>query len=42
MVNQLNILDSETYTGISPIADDPSFIVIEDLTDEDAPRVTYA
>ena len=41
MVNQLNILDSETYTGISPIADDPSFIVIEDLTDEDAPRVSY-
>ena len=41
MLNQLNILDSETYTGISPIADDPSFIVIEDLTDEDAPRVSY-
>ena len=42
MVNQINIMDPETYTGISPIADDPSFIVIEDLTDEDAPRVTYA
>ena len=41
MVNQLNILDPETYTGLTPIADDPSFIVIEDLTDEDAPRVNY-
>ena len=41
MVNQLNILDTTVYTGISPIADDPSFIVIEDLTDEDAPRVNY-
>jgi hypothetical protein len=41
MVNQLNILDLDTYTGISPIADDPTFIVIEDLTDEDAPRVNY-
>jgi hypothetical protein len=41
MVNQLNILDAATYAGLSPIADDPSFIVIEDLTDEDAPRVNY-
>jgi hypothetical protein len=24
MVNQLNILDADTYTGLSPIADDPS------------------
>ena len=35
---RLNIMEPNTYTGISPIADDPSFIVIEDLTDEDAPR----
>ncbi|MCJ8305456.1 MAG: hypothetical protein HRU07_00210 [Nitrosopumilus sp.] len=41
MINQLNILDPSTYTGLSPIADDPSFIVIEDLTDEDSPRVNY-
>ena len=41
MVNQLNILDADTYTGLSTIADDPSFIVIEDLTDEDSPRVNY-
>jgi hypothetical protein len=41
MVNQLNILDAATYEGLSPIADDPNFIVIEDLTDEDSPRVNY-
>ena len=41
MINQLNILDAETYTGLSPIADDPSFIVIEDLDDEESPRVNY-
>ena len=41
MVNQVNILDADTYTGLTPIADDPSFIVIEDLTDEDSPRVNY-
>ena len=41
MVNQINILDEATYTGLSTIADDPGFIVIEDLTDEDAPRVNY-
>ena len=41
MVNQLNIQDIDTFAGITPIADDPSFIVIEDLTDEDSPRVSY-
>ena len=41
MVNQLNILDPSTYEDLSTIADDPSFIVIEDLTDEDSPRVNY-
>ncbi|NIT42524.1 MAG: hypothetical protein GTN46_13900, partial [Gammaproteobacteria bacterium] len=41
MINQLTILDEDTYLGLSPIADDPSFLVIEDLTDEDSPRVTY-
>jgi hypothetical protein len=39
MINQLNIQEVSTFTGITTIADDPSFIVIEDLTDEDAPRV---
>ena len=42
MINQLNILDSDTYAGLSTIADDPSFISIEDLTDEDSPRANYA
>ena len=41
MLNQLNILDEETYEELSPIANDPTFIVIEDLTDEDSPRVNY-
>ena len=40
MVNQINILDASTY-AFSTIASDPGFIVIEDLTDEDAPRVNY-
>ena len=41
MLNQLNILDADTYQVLSTIADDPTFIVIEDLTGGDAPRVTY-
>jgi hypothetical protein len=41
MLNQINIQDTTTFSGITPIADDPSFIVIEDLTDESSPRVTY-
>lgn len=41
MLNQLNILDASTYTSLSTIADDPTFIVIEDLDDEESPRVNY-
>ena len=41
MMNQLNIIDESTFLGLSPIAQDPSFIVIEDLTDEDSPRVSF-
>jgi hypothetical protein len=41
MVNQLNIYSNSTYTDISPISDNASFVVIEDLTDEDSPRVNY-
>ena len=41
MINQLNILDPDTYEGLSTIADDPTFIVIEDLDDEESPRVNY-
>jgi hypothetical protein len=35
MINQLNINDINTYADISPIAIDPSFFVIVDLTVED-------
>ena len=41
MVNQLNILDQDTYDSVEPISDAPTFIVMEDLTDEDSPKVTY-
>ena len=41
MINQLNILDENTYKDLVTIDDAPSFIVIEDLTDEDSPRVNY-
>ena len=41
MVNQLNIRDQATFDGVTPNSDAPVFIVIEDLTDEDAPKVTY-
>ncbi len=41
MLNQLNILDAQTYNGITTIADDPVFIVHRDLDDEAAPRVSY-
>ena len=41
MVNQLNVLDINTYDSVDPITDAPIFIVFEDLTDEDAPKVTY-
>ena len=41
MINQLNVLNPATYTGLSTIANDPTFIVFEDLTDEDSPRVNY-
>ncbi len=41
MLNQLNILDSNTYLDLTPIGNDPTFIVIEDLDDEESPRVNY-
>jgi hypothetical protein len=40
-LNQLNILDASTYAGLTTVADDPSFIVHQDLDDEEAPRVNY-
>lgn len=42
MMNQINILDEDTFLGITPINDQASLIVIEDLTDEDALRVSYS
>jgi len=41
MVNQLNILDPATYTGLKPIDNFPTFVVIEDLTAADSPQVNY-
>ncbi|MDH3502327.1 MAG: hypothetical protein OEL69_07470, partial [Nitrosopumilus sp.] len=41
MINQLNILDQSTYEGLDTISDEASFIVIEDLDDEESPRVNY-
>ena len=41
MINQLNILDSTTYADLSTISDEATFVVIEDLDDEESPRVNY-
>ena len=43
MLTQANILNPATYAVLpgATIDDDPVFIVHEDLTDEDAPRVNY-
>jgi len=40
-LNQLNILSASTYTGLTTIGDDPTFVVHQDLDDEEAPRVNY-
>ena len=41
MLNQLNIDDPNTYTGLRSISDEISIIVHEDFTDEDSVRVNY-
>jgi hypothetical protein len=41
MLNQLNILDGDTYEGLTTVGDDPSFIAHQDLDAEEAPRVNY-
>ena len=41
MINQLNIDNADTYTGLTTVSDAVSFIVIEDLTGSSAPSVTY-
>ncbi|MEE8114336.1 MAG: hypothetical protein V3T23_08265, partial [Nitrososphaerales archaeon] len=40
MISQVSILDARTYE-IDTIDDEPEFILIEDETDEDSPRVFY-
>ena len=41
MLNQINVLEASTFTGLSTIDDDIDIIVHEDLTDEDAVEVIY-
>jgi hypothetical protein len=41
MINQLNILDPTTYTDLVTISNESSFVVIDDLDDEESPRVNY-
>ena len=41
MVHQLNVLKQYTYE-ISTNGDEPTFVVFEDLTDEDAPSLSYS
>ena len=41
MLNQLNIFDDDIYDRLRTIDDEILFIVQDDLTDEDAPRVNY-
>ncbi len=42
MVNQINIQELDTFADITTISDEPTFIVMEDYTDEDDVRVTYS
>ncbi len=41
MLNQLNIVQAATYTGLRTIDDEVTFIVHDDQDDEDAPRINY-
>jgi hypothetical protein len=41
MLNQLNIFDATTYDNLRPIDDEVTFIVHEDLDDEESPRINY-
>ena len=41
MLNQINIYNPETYTGLATISDELDIIVHEDLTDEDAVELIY-
>jgi hypothetical protein len=41
MLNQLNVDEEATFSGITPTSDEVVIIVHEDLTDEDSPRINY-
>ena len=41
MLNQLNILDPNTYEKIIPIDDEPIFLVINELKGNESPRINY-
>jgi len=41
MLNQINIYDTTTFSGLSTTSDEIEIIVHEDLTDEDSPRINY-
>ena len=41
MLNQINIDDVTTFSGLTTVSDEITIIVHEDLTDEDSPRLNY-
>ncbi|MCV0393720.1 MAG: cadherin-like domain-containing protein, partial [Nitrosopumilus sp.] len=41
IINQLNVLDLSTYSGLNTISDSPQFIVIEGLQGLNSPKIQY-
>jgi hypothetical protein len=41
MLNQLNVDEASTFSGLTTLSDSVTIIVHEDLTDEDSPRINY-
>ena len=41
MINQLNVDNASTFSGITTLSDSVTMIVHEDMTDEDSPRINY-
>ena len=41
MLNQLNVDQAATYSGLTTTSDSITMIVHEDMTDEDSPRINY-
>jgi len=41
MLNQLNVDETSTFSGLTTLSDSVTIIVHEDLTDEDSPRINY-